>query len=462
MIKQHRGHILLVDDDPMVRKSTAQWLSISGFDVQECENAEQAITQLNEDFAGILLTDVRMPGMDGLSLMSHALQQIPQLPVILLTAHGDIDMAMDAMRQGAYDFQEKPFIPERLVEVVHRACEKRQLMLENRRLQTEVTQRSGLDQRLIGISPAIQLLRQEIMKLAELDTNVIVYGETGTGKELVTQCLHDFSKRRDHNFVAINCGALPENLIESELFGHEAGAFTGAGKKRVGKFEYADGGTLLLDEIESMPTQLQIKLLRTLQEGVIERLGANKTINVNLRVIAATKSDLLHDDNFRQDLFYRLNVSQLYIPPLRQRLEDVPLLFSYYANQAAQQQGFDFVDLNEQAIRSLQHYQWPGNVRELKNIAVRYALDPQCNLHELLFQPQTAQLDEQPQEQQQLPLALQVAEFEAKVISTCLAQHQGNIKEVMAHLDLPRRTLNQKMQKYGLNRSDYIKGDSTE
>lgn len=457
MKKTSRGTVLLVDDDNMVRQATAQWLSMSGFDVKQADSAETALPLLDEQFPGILVTDVRMPGMSGLELMATTLEKIPQLPVILLTGHGDLDMAIEAMREGAYDFQEKPFVPDRLVEVVHRACEKRQLMLENLRLQNQMSQQSGLDTRLIGISPAIQKLRQEILKLAALDTNVIVYGETGTGKELVTQCLHEFSGRRQNHFVPINCGAIPENLIESELFGHEAGAFTGANKKRIGKFEYADGGTLLLDEIESMPLQLQIKLLRTLQEGVIERLGANAPIPVNLRVVAATKTELRDDENFRQDLYYRLNVSQLHIPALRERAEDVPLLFRHYVHQAADQHNAEHRELTTQELRALQRYHWPGNVRELKNIAVRFAIDPQCNLNELLFDNTNNLSVEQPQPgEQRLPLALQVAEFEANVIKDTLQRHQGNIKTAMEELDLPRRTLNQKMQKYGLNRSDYL------
>ncbi|MFC6673203.1 sigma-54-dependent transcriptional regulator [Marinobacterium aestuariivivens] len=266
------------------------------------------------------MTDVRMPGMDGLELMHEALTRLPGLPVVLVTAHGDIDMATRAMRDGAYDFIEKPFVPERLVETLQRACDKWRLLLENHRLQQDLASRSGIDARLIGLSPPMQRLKQELQTLAAIDTSVIIYGETGTGKELVAQCLHDFGPRHRRHFVPINCGAIPESLIESELFGHEAGAFTGATKRRIGKLEYADGGTLFLDEIESMPPHLQIRLLRALQEGVIERLGGNEPIRVDLRVVAAAKTDLRTEEQFREDLYYRLNVSQLHIPALRSAL----------------------------------------------------------------------------------------------------------------------------------------------
>lgn len=449
-----QGQVLLVDDEAMVREATAQWLELSGFEVRSFSRAEDALVQIDPFCEGILLTDVRMPGMDGIRLMQESLKQAPDMPVILLTAHGDVDMATAAMRDGAYDFIEKPYVPDRLVERIRRACEKRRLTLENLRLQQNLATQSGIDARMIGISPAIQRLRREILSLAELDTNVIIYGETGTGKELVAQCLHDYSKRGKKAFVPINCGAIPESLIESELFGHEAGAFTHAAKRRIGKFEYASGGTLFLDEIESMPLHLQIKLLRALQEHVIERLGANTPIAVDLRVVAAAKADLREDPNFREDLFYRLNVSELHIPPLRERIEDVPLLFSHYLRRGALDHDREARPLSDHDLDALQSYAWPGNVRELKNIAIRYAIDPRAGLVELLSRQQPMQ--SQPvMNRQSLPLAVQVAEYEAHLIRDALEQHQGNIKAVMEALDLPRRTLNQKMQRYGLNRSDF-------
>lgn len=453
-----RGTVLLVDDDKMIRQSTEQWLKMAQFEVISCEHAEQALSELHEHFAGILVTDVKMPGMDGLQLMAEARATVPELPVILVTGHGDVDMALQAMRNGAYDFIEKPFNPERLVETIHRACEKRQLQLENIRLQQDLSTQSGLDTKLIGISPAILHLKRNLMKYAALDTNVIIYGETGTGKELVAQCLHEYSNRAEQNFVPINCSAIPETLIESELFGHEAGAFTGAAKQRIGKFEYADKGTLFLDEIESMPASVQVKILRTLQEGVIERLGGNRQIGVDLRIIAAAKADLRSEEGFRQDLFYRLNVSYLRLPPLRERQEDIPLLFEHYARQAAAQHTQPLRRITAQDVSNLQQYSWPGNVRELKNAAIRYALDGGLSVADTLF-PREPELDT-PLLAESLSLAAQVANFERDAICRALRDARGNIKAVMEQLDLPRRTLNQKMVKYDINRNEYLEGDS--
>lgn len=449
-----RGTVMLIDDEAMIRQSTEQWLKMTGFEVLSFDNAKAGLAALDEQFPGIIVSDVKMPGMDGLALMAEAQQRIPELPVILITGHGDVDMAIKAMREGAYDFIEKPFVPERLVETIHRACEKRRLMLENLRLQQNLRSQTGLDAKIIGTSPAIQRLKRELLKCAELDTNVIIYGETGTGKELVAQCLHEFSARSGNNFVPLNCGAIPEALIESELFGHEAGAFTSADKQRVGKFEYANGGTLFLDEIEIMPVNLQVKLLRALQEGVIERLGSNKSIAVDLRVVAASKVDLKADENFRQDLYYRLNVTQLQIPPLREREEDIVLLFEHYARHTAARHERELRRATAQDIQNLEQYNWPGNVRELRNVAIRYALDGSLPVADIIYPPEP--MLAAAAEECTLPLAAQVSNFESKVISTSLSRHQGNIKAVLEELDLPRRTLNQKMAKYGLNRVDFL------
>ncbi|MDF2181703.1 sigma-54 dependent transcriptional regulator [Neptuniibacter sp. CAU 1671] len=450
---EQRGRVILVDDEAAVRQTTAQWLELAGFVVTQFGHAADALAALQPDFDGILVTDVRMPQMDGQQLLLAALQQVPELPVILVTGHGSVDMAIAAMREGAYDFIEKPFDPERLVETLHRACEKRRLTLENQRLLQRLHDNVSIEDRLIGLSPAMERLRREVLRLARLDTNLIIYGETGTGKELVAQCLHEFGPRADQPFVALNCGAIPESLFESELFGYEAGAFTGASKRRVGKFEFADGGTLFMDEIESMPLNLQVKVLRTLEQGSIERLGDNRSRSLNLRVVAATKTELKGDEGFRQDLYYRLNLGQLYIPPLRERTEDIPLLFEYYARQGAQQQQRDYQPCSAQEMRTLQHYAWPGNVRELRNIALRFGMDPQCNLTELL-QPAAPEYTET--ELADLPLSLQVQNFEAQVIRQTLQRYHGNVQQVLQILDLPRRTLNQKMQKYGINRSDFL------
>jgi two-component system C4-dicarboxylate transport response regulator DctD len=474
---QPLSEVIIVDDEVSVRDSTEQWLSLSGFKVFSFASPIDALAYIEKGFFGVIISDVLMPTMNGIEFMQQALKLCPDLPVILLTGHGDVDMATQAMRLGAYDFIEKPYLPERLSEQVQRACEKHRLLHENQLLQQHLTSVSGIEAILLGVSPGIKKLRQQILKCSTLDTNVIIYGETGTGKELVAQCLHQFSRRKSHNFVPINCGAIPESLIESELFGHERGAFTGASKRRVGKFEHAHHGTLLLDEIETMPSNVQIKILRALQEKLIERLGSNDEVEVDLRVIAASKEALRDNQNFRQDLFYRLNVSELTIPPLRQRGEDVPLLFEHYFNLAIKEQNVAQRKLTAQDIHSLTQYRWPGNVRELKNIALRYAVDPELGLQTLL-QPSERKASEfhsfnaDAQQQQPMntalsidlpnilqvsPLAEKVANYEEQLIRLSLEKNQGNIKTTLLELDLPRRTLNQKMIRYGINRNQYTR-----
>jgi len=334
--------VIVVDDEASIRSAVEQWLSLSGFVVQLFSCAEECLAQLPRDFPGVILSDVRMPGMGGLELLSKVQALDADLPLILLTGHGDVPMAVEAMRDGAYDFLEKPFSPETLLSSLRRALDKRRLVLENRALHEQADNRAKLDASLLGVSRGLQTLRRQVLDLAALPVNVLIRGETGSGKELVARCLHDFGPRADKPFVALNCAAIPEQLFEAELFGHESGAFTGAQGKRIGKLEYADGGTLFLDEIESMPLAQQVKLLRVLQEQKLERLGSNQSIRVDLRIIAATKPDLLDEaraGRFREDLAYRLNVAELRLPPLRERREDIPLLFEHFAHNAAERLG---------------------------------------------------------------------------------------------------------------------------
>jgi two-component system C4-dicarboxylate transport response regulator DctD len=457
-------NVILVDDERSVRDSTAQWLGLCGFQVHSYSDPLQALAELPVDFDGAIVSDVLMPQIDGLEFMQKVHQHSANIPVILLTGHGDVDMATRAMKLGAYDFIEKPYLPERLSERVSRACDKHRLLRENNKLQRHLESLQGIEATLIGISAPMQRLRSQITRLAELDTSVVIYGETGTGKELVAQCLHEFSSRKQANFVPLNCSAIPETLIESELFGHEAGAFSGAKQRRIGKFEYADKGTLFLDEIETMPMFVQIKILRALQEEQIERLGSNQQHKVKLRVVAASKETLLDHNSFRQDLYYRLNVSELHIPPLRERVEDAPLLFEHYQRLVAKDHNLSFRVLTAEDISALLQYKWPGNVRELKNIAVRFALDNEQNIADLLQLPTNGTAlknltsDESPVSAQNTtqPLADQVASFEAQLIRNALARHEGSIKQVMSELDLPRRTINQKMIRYAINRADYL------
>ena len=438
--------VILVDDEISIRSAVEQWLSLSGFDVQLFSRAEECLAQLPGHFPGVILSDVRMPGLSGLELLAEVRRRDPDLPVILLTGHGDVPMAVEAMRDGAYDFLEKPFSPEALLGSLRRALDKRTLVLENRRLHEQADARARLDGTLLGVSRALQNLRRQVLDLATLPVNVLIRGETG-GKELVARCLHDFGPRANKPFVALNCAAIPESLFEAELFGHESGAFTGAQGKRIGKLEYANGGTLFLDEIESMPLAQQVKLLRVLQEQKLERLGSNQSIDVDLRIIAATKPDLLDEaraGRFREDLAYRLNVAELRLPPLRERREDIPLLFEHFTHSAAERLGRAAAPLSGPQLSHLLSHDWPGNVRELANVAERQVLG--------LDQPQA--LESEPGQS----LAAQQEAFEAQCLRAALTRHKGDVKAVLEELQLPRRTFNEKMQRHGLSREMFLSG----
>ncbi|KIF63857.1 C4-dicarboxylate ABC transporter [Pseudomonas fluorescens] len=436
--------VMVVDDESSIRDAVEQWLSLSGFEVQLFSRAEECLAALPEHFAGVILSDVRMPGMDGLQLLAEVQKRDSDLPVILLTGHGDVPMAVEAMRDGAYDFLEKPFSPETLLGSLRRALDKRRLVLENRALHELADNRAKLDATLLGVSRGLQTLRRQVLDLATLPVNVLIRGETGSGKELVARCLHDFGPRAGKPFVALNCAAIPEQLFEAELFGHESGAFTGASGKRIGKLEYADGGTLFLDEIESMPLAQQVKLLRVLQEQKLERLGSNQSIRVDLRIVAATKPDLLDEaraGRFREDLAYRLNVAELRLPPLRDRREDIPLLFETFAQNAAQRLGRTFPPLTGAQLSHLLSHDWPGNVRELANVAERQVLG--------LDEPVAAIDPGQ-------SLAAQQEAFEAQCLRAALTRHKGDVKAVLEELQLPRRTFNEKMQRHGLSREMFL------
>ena len=437
--------VIVVDDEASIRTAVEQWLSLSGFSVQLFARAEECLAQLPEHFPGVVISDVRMPGMDGLQLLERLQAQDPDLPVILLTGHGDVPMAVEAMRTGAYDFLEKPFTPQTLLGSLRRALEKRQLVLENRRLHQQADLKARLENTLLGMSQGLQSLRRQVLDLASLPVNVLIRGETGSGKERVARCLHDFGPRADKPFVALNCAAIPETLFEAELFGHESGAFTGAQGKRIGKLEYANGGTVFLDEIESMPLAQQAKLLRVIQEQKLERLGANQSISVDLRIIAATKPDLLEEaraGRFREDLAYRLNVAELRLAPLRERREDIPLLFEHFARAAAERLGRTAPPVRGGQLAQLLAHDWPGNVRELANAAERHALGLGAPSGEANAEGQS--------------LAGQMEAFEAQCLRAALRQYKGEIKAVMEALQLPRRTLNEKMQRHGLAREDFL------
>ncbi|WP_165671205.1 two-component system response regulator DctD [Metapseudomonas otitidis] len=435
--------VLLIDDDPHLRQALSQTLDLAGLKVASLGDAKGVADALDPDWPGVVVSDIRMPGIDGLELLRQLHARDPQLPVLLITGHGDVPLAVQAMRAGAYDFLEKPFASDDLLDSVRRALDLRRLVLENRSLRLALSDRQQLSARIIGQSAASQRLRDQVGALAATQADVLILGETGAGKEVVARALHDLSSRRDGPFVAINAGALAESVVESELFGHEQGAFTGATKRRIGKFEYANGGTLFLDEIESMSPDVQVKLLRLLQERVVERLGANQLIPLDIRIIAATKEDLRQaadQGRFRADLYYRLNVASLRIPPLRERGEDILLLFRHFAEAASARHGGQPRPLDAGQRATLLAHNWPGNVRELQNAAERFALGLDLALDNSA---------------PEVPLSggglsEQVEAFERALIQAELANPHSSMRSLAEALGLPRKTLSDKLRKHNL------------
>ncbi|MES9881475.1 MAG: sigma-54 dependent transcriptional regulator [Sedimenticola sp.] len=440
--------VLLVDDESEVRASIAQTLELEGFEVTSLSGAAAALEQISYAWPGIVLSDLKMPRMDGLTFLSKVMEIDAELPFVIVSAHGDIPMTVQAMRDGAYEFLEKTADPEQLITVVRRAMDKRSLVLENRTLRREVDAQGELERRIIGKSPPMEALRNLVSSLSETDADILIYGETGTGKELVARCLHDFSLRKAEPFVALNCGALPEDTIVSELFGHEVGAFTCASDRRIGKIEYAKGGTLFLDEIESMPPRLQVMFLRVLEERTIERMGSNKQISVNIRVITASKIDLLaasQERPFREDLFYRLDQVRVELPPLRKCGKDVLLLFGHFVDLAAKRYKKTNLQIGTSVQEQLVLHSWPGNVRELRNVADRYVLGMP------LFPDQTPIAETELAQ----PLSTRMEQFEKQTICEVLRRNQGQIIQTAEALKIPRKTLYLRMQKYGLDKKEF-------
>ena len=435
--------VLIIEDDPDVRLGCEQALQLEGIPTTGAASAEEGESLLCPDFPGIVVSDIRLPRMDGLSFQRKLASIDPELPVVLITGHGDVSMAVQAMKDGAYDFIQKPFPPEHLVDVVRRAIEKRRLVLEVRQLRARLDGQDKVEARLIGQSAGMTRVRSLIASLANSAADVLIHGETGTGKELVARCLHDASPRCRGNYVAINCGGLPDTLFESEIFGHEAGAYTGAGKRRIGRIEYASGGTLFLDEIESMPMAMQIKLLRVLQERTLERLGSNTPIPIDCRVVAATKVDLrelAERGQFRADLYYRLSVATIMLPSLRERLDDIPLLFQHFLLQAAARHDRPVPEVDTTRLQQLIGYSWPGNVRELRNVADRCVLGIEYG---------APPFGEKIQEQSRsLPEAVEA--FERALIAEAMQRHPTSLSRCAEALGIPKTTLHDKIRKNAL------------
>jgi two-component system C4-dicarboxylate transport response regulator DctD len=437
-----RGRIAFIDDEPQLCEAAEDWLSVSGFAVTTYQNPARALSEIDPQDYDCVVSDLRMPGASGFEVLTHFRAADGDLPIILLTGHGDVPVAVRAIQTGAYDFIEKPYDADMLVTVLDRAVERRRLRREIERLHDGAGAPS-IEDRLIGISPAIAALRRSVAQLASVNVDILITGQTGTGKEVLARALHEFGTRSTGNFVAINCAAVPESIFESEIFGHEKGAFSGAAAERAGKFEYAQGGTVFLDEVESMPLALQAKVLRAIQERTVVRLGSNRERPIDVRFIAATKTDLRRESEagrFRADLYYRLATVELAIPPLAERREDIPLLYTVFARAAAERFGVACPD--EVDLTGLSDQPWPGNVRELKSAAERAVLG--------LNRPASASRPAG----QGATLPDRVARFEAEAIAQVLRMTNGSTAEAAEQLGLPRRTLNEKIARYGLRGAD--------
>lgn len=431
--------VLVIEDDLDVQLGCVQALKldkIHAVGVGSVEDARYFLPTLRHH--GVIVTDIQLPGMSGFAFQKSFNQTDRDVPIIIITGHGDIETAVEAMHNGAYDFLQKPFSTQQLTNIVRRALDKRRLTNENRQLRRRLVDASVLESRLIGNSIAITEVREKIKDVSTIPANIMIYGETGTGKELVAKCIHDLSERTGP-FVALNCGGVPEHLFDSEIFGHDSGAFPGASKQRIGKIEYADKGTLFLDEIESMPLNLQIKLLRVLQERSFERLGSNQSLAIDIRIITAGKTDLqelVNAGQFRSDLHFRLSVINIKMPPLRDRPEDIPLLFSLFVQQAALSFGRNMPEIDRSFLHMLMSKQWPGNVRELRNQAERFVLGLQDVKSEDCVGKSLAQI---------------VESFERSVILDELNQHDGNLTKTADALNIAKSTLFDKIKKYSLN-----------
>jgi two-component system response regulator AtoC len=465
--------ILVVDDEPSIRKVLAAQLRRAGYDVTAVADGSEAISLLAEHPFDLVITDLQMPEIDGMALLEHCRATLPALPVILITAHGTVDTAVEAIKLGAHDYITKPFDQHELQDIITKAL--RTGEARSSQLHADAAGRFAI----IGKTPAMRLIYTRIEKVADKPTTVLITGESGTGKELVAQALHDNSRRNDQPFIQVNCGAIPENLFESELFGHEKGSFTGAATSKPGRFELADGGTLFLDEIGELPLAMQVKLLRVIQDGTFDRVGGIRSRQVNVRLIAATNRDLkteVREGRFREDLFYRLSVIPIELPPLRDRIDDIPLLAAHFISGFNPRLGTQIEGVTPEAITVMKAYAWPGNIRELENLLERSMLlaDPDARLlgpADLsgLGEPQEVTEEAPPAEGTTSALAdLGLKEYvrahterlERAHIQRALSDSSGNVTHAARRLGISRKSLQIKMRLYGLRDDEPGAGDN--
>ena len=449
--------ILVVEDELVQLESLAGFLTKQGYRVLKASLPEKALGIVRDNSVDIVLSDFKMPGMSGVKLLETIKEMNPSIEVIIMTAYGTVESATDAMKLGAADYITKPIDLYRLQVLIRNIVERKQLVSENRLLRQQLSERFRVDG-IISESSEMSKVLNVAGRVADSNASVLITGETGTGKELIARSIHFSGSRSDKPFVAVNCAALPDNLLESELFGHEKGAFTGADRQRKGRFETADGGTLFIDEVGEIPLSLQVKLLRVLQEKTFERIGSNNPLQANARIVAATNRDLeamIREGAFRQDLFYRLNVVSIKIPPLRDRREDIPPLIEVFVRRFASENNKRIAGISKEAMDALMKYSYPGNVRELENIIERAVIlseDTVIYADNLPLSLQTPVLSTTVT-QKSLPAKLDTIEYE--MIIDALSSQKGHISNAAEKLGLTRRVLSLKMQQFGINYKKY-------
>jgi len=455
-------NILIVEDNETMREGMVRVVEKMGQRAVQTPDAEQALIELNKQSFHLLVSDYKLPGMDGLQLLTKAKQMFPEMAVLMITAYGTIELAVEAMQKGATDFITKPFSPEELTlkieKILERIREKEEydrVSEENLYLRQQLADQYNFGE-IVGNAPAMQRIYRTIEKVAQGDSSVIIYGESGTGKELVAHAIHHASARKERAFVRVNCGALAEGVLESELFGHERGAFTGAVKRKKGRFELADGGSIFLDEIGDIPLATQVKLLRVLQDREFERVGGEETLTVDVRVIAATNKNLQEEiakGNFREDLYYRLHIIPIHLPPLRERKEDIPLLIDHFITKMARGLNLPSLRIENSAVRKLTEYDWPGNIRELENVLERAAVlceNSRITASELPFFGQQEMTVSELGSGNRLDLNHSLEKLERQLIEQALEESEGVKTEAARILGIKTSALYYKLEKYGL------------
>lgn len=452
------GKILIVDDETIQREIVQDILEDQGYDVVALGSGIEALEYIKQKPVDVILTDLRMPGMDGVELLQHIKDFEPEIVVVVITAYGSLESAVDAVKKGAYDYLAKPLSKEQLTLVVERALSRKKLSDENRSLRQELQERYDFHN-IIGRSPRMQEVFKMIEKIAPSESTVIIYGESGTGKELVARALHSHSKRQDRRFLAVNCAAIPDTLLESEMFGYEKGAFTGANTQKKGLFEEADQGTLFLDEIGDLDITLQAKLLRVLQEGEFQRVGGTQTLKANVRLLAATNKDLeeeVKEGRFRQDLYYRLNVVPVFLPPLRARKEDISYLAQHFLGKYNKKHGKAIKTITSDVTKRLMDYRWDGNVRELESVIERSVILSDHARIDIDTLPEKLQQPASPSAQQDLrnftipDEGISLEHLERSVIESALKKTNRSIKKASELLGISYKTLQYRIQKYHL------------